>query len=581
MNTISLLLVLFAAAPTGTSVLPLLKIGQGPRGAALGEAYAGLANDASAVYWNPAGLAALDEYHLALSHHLWFEGITDEVFQAAVPAARGSAGFGLVYSGEPGVEEWSEENQPGDTFGTWNLAVSGGYGLRLDRFHIGAAVQGLVEDLHAGRGFGAAVDLGGIARPLPGLGVGLVCRHVGVMSYGEGMEKLPTEVVAGVSYATGPVIGCLDVGFPFDNSPNVRLGIEYAPVPEAAFRLGYRTGPSDLASLGALSGITAGLGFALGAFGLDYAIVPYGKLGLTHRIGISAALGRKGPPPVGSLTVKVVDAETRQPLSPYLALSGIKDSTVTTSEVKLAKPPTGQLVVRSVLGGYTPRYDTFSVHGDRVQQEIVAMEKVKYGEMKGGIYDASTKQPIGGRIVYRGVVYGDQTVPADPGTYRFRNLPSGEYRVGVSGPTEDYIPQACTLAIAPGRATERDFYLVKKRMTIVLEGINFETGKADILPQFTTVLDRAGAILKQTPDIRVELAGHTDPREINTKDFPSNWELSRARAEAVRKYLIDKFGIAPERLTATGYADTQPIAPNDSDEGMAKNRRTEFRILEQ
>jgi flagellar motor protein MotB len=94
------------------------------------------------------------------------------------------------------------------------------------------------------------------------------------------------------------------------------------------------------------------------------------------------------------------------------------------------------------------------------------------------------------------------------------------------------------------------------------------------------VLDRAGEILKGSPTIKVELAGHTDPREINTREFPDNWKLSQARAEAVRVYLIDKFGIAPDRLTARGYADTQPVGPNDTEAGMAKNRRTEFRILE-
>ena len=81
-------------------------------------------------------------------------------------------------------------------------------------------------------------------------------------------------------------------------------------------------------------------------------------------------------------------------------------------------------------------------------------------------------------------------------------------------------------------------------------------GKADILPQFIPILDRAGDILRQTPDIRrVELAGHTDPRDISTSTFPSNWELSDARAKAVRAYLIEKWGIAPDRLTTRGYAE--------------------------
>ena len=58
----------------------------------------------------------------------------------------------------------------------------------------------------------------------------------------------------------------------------------------------------------------------------------------------------------------------------------------------------------------------------------------------------------------------------------------------------------------------------------------------------------------------------------------SNSEPSQARAEAVKQYLASKWGTSPERFAAHGYADKQTIAPNDCDEGMARNRRTEFRI---
>ena len=109
--------------------------------------------------------------------------------------------------------------------------------------------------------------------------------------------------------------------------------------------------------------------------------------------------------------------------------------------------------------------------------------------------------------------------------------------------------------VEPGRITNKDFYLVKPRQTIVLHGVNFETGKADLLPEFDSVLARAGEILRTNPGIMVELAGHTDPREIATVRYPSNRELSQARAEAVKQYLVSKWGIASERLTAHGYAD--------------------------
>jgi flagellar motor protein MotB len=91
----------------------------------------------------------------------------------------------------------------------------------------------------------------------------------------------------------------------------------------------------------------------------------------------------------------------------------------------------------------------------------------------------------------------------------------------------------------------------------------------------------AGEVLTASRGIATELTGHTDPREIATAQYPSNLRLSQARADAVRQYLIKTRGIALERLVAHGYADTQPIAPNNTEDGMARNRRTESRITGQ
>ncbi len=571
-----------ALGSSGTSCLPFLKLGQGPRSAALGESYTSLAEDASAIYWNPAGLARIAGYQFAASHQQWFTGITDEVGHAAIPLGPGALGIGLVYSGDRGFEGWTEQNEPNGTFSTWSSVLSLGYGMTiLDNYQVGATVKGLMEGLVAASGTGAAVDLGFIGHPLTGLGVGLAARHLGAISYGSVTEKLPTEFAVGANYKVAGFTGTIDVAVPLADNPNVRLGVEYAPIKEAALRIGYRTGPTDLGGLGFASGLTGGLGVTVGNFGLDYAFVPYGRLGLTHRVGLRFTPVPPEKPKFGAVALTVVDAETKLPLVVFLTLAGARDTSATTDELTLSGLEPVELKVRAVASGYLPKEDAVRVIAGRELPLIVAMERVKYGTVKGGLFDAGTKQHIGGRVVYRGPVLGEEAVKPELGTYQLRNLPSGDYRVGITGPSEDYIPQSCTLQVTGGVTTERDFYLARKQQTIVLDGVNFETGKADILPQFDTVLNRAGEILRQSPTIKVELAGHTDPREINTKDFPDNWKLSQARADAVRLYLIEKCGVAADRLTAHGYADTQPLGPNDTEAGMAKNRRTEFRILEQ
>ncbi len=197
------------------------------------------------------------------------------------------------------------------------------------------------------------------------------------------------------------------------------------------------------------------------------------------------------------------------------------------------------------------------------------------------VFDAKTRKPIGATAEYRGMAFGKINNDSISGSFVLRNLPPGTYTFTITAKDPIYIPQSCSVIIAPGKLTEREFYLVKKREKIVLRGVNFATGKADLRPESYVILDKAGKILLDYPDIIVEVAGHTDPREISTTDFPSNWKLSFARAGVVREYLIKKFNLNAERLIARGYADTQPIAPNTTDEGMAKNRRTEFRIIDE
>lgn len=112
------------------------------------------------------------------------------------------------------------------------------------------------------------------------------------------------------------------------------------------------------------------------------------------------------------------------------------------------------------------------------------------------------------------------------------------------------------------------------RAQIVVEGITFETGSARILPESEAMLAPAITLLRDNPDARVEIGGHTD----NVGDPAFNLRLSGQRAEAVRRYLI-QHGIAGRRLTTRGYGETRPRDTNDTEEGRARNRRIEFTHL--
>lgn len=106
----------------------------------------------------------------------------------------------------------------------------------------------------------------------------------------------------------------------------------------------------------------------------------------------------------------------------------------------------------------------------------------------------------------------------------------------------------------------------------------FSSGKATLTKDAFEIFSQLTRFFYEHADYTIAIRGHTDDRDIETKEFPSNWELSAVRATSVLRYFIRQ-GIDPERMTATGYADFIPVAPNDTAENRAKNRRVEF-VLE-
>jgi len=108
--------------------------------------------------------------------------------------------------------------------------------------------------------------------------------------------------------------------------------------------------------------------------------------------------------------------------------------------------------------------------------------------------------------------------------------------------------------------------------SVTIHGILFDTGKATIRPDSEKVLATIGELLKANAALKLEIQGHTD----NVGAKAANQTLSQQRADAVRQYLITKFGIAAARLTAAGFGDTKPVGPNTTEDGRAQNRRVEL-----
>jgi len=120
----------------------------------------------------------------------------------------------------------------------------------------------------------------------------------------------------------------------------------------------------------------------------------------------------------------------------------------------------------------------------------------------------------------------------------------------------------------------------KDMLTVdVAEQLFFDSGRADLKDTGKAVLKKVGEAVKGYNDKVIRVVGHTDNVPIKTKAFPSNWELSVARATTVVRYLQET-GVPPDRMVASGRAEFQPVAENDTADGRKKNRRIEITLVD-
>jgi chemotaxis protein MotB len=143
--------------------------------------------------------------------------------------------------------------------------------------------------------------------------------------------------------------------------------------------------------------------------------------------------------------------------------------------------------------------------------------------------------------------------------------------------TQEELSRSLQDEIAKGNITIQQ---VRDRLTInMVDRVLFDSGRAQIKPAGLKVLKQVSDVLNKVTDKQIRIEGHTDNIPISTKlqdRYKTNWELSTARATTVVRYLIDQGGVQPQSLSAVGYADTHPIASNDSEAGRSSNRRIEI-----
>jgi outer membrane protein OmpA-like peptidoglycan-associated protein len=165
--------------------------------------------------------------------------------------------------------------------------------------------------------------------------------------------------------------------------------------------------------------------------------------------------------------------------------------------------------------------------------------------------------------------YAEVLVPAGS-SYEVKYLSLGRKEIAATVPVSDEPNQSIHLTLRYRRIDPPKPPEPEPEEHFVLEGVEFDTGKATLRPASFRRLDEVVEYLQHKPDLRLEISGHTDDRGSEE----ANKALSERRAEACRDYLVRR-GVDPSRLQAAGYGAERPIASNDTPEGRQRNRRIE------
>lgn len=284
----------FAAVNNNASIIfPLLSMGVGARALGMGDAYTAVADDASAVYWNTAGLSRVKSGQLGLTYDKWFVDTMFGQIQFAYPLSVGTIGADIIYLNTGSLMGMDDSGHPTQALNLYNIGGCVGYGISLtESISVGVALKLISQSTGNLSSSGIAADAGFLFKT--GIfAAGLNLQNIGSSS-GSGYS-LPTNIKVGI--AVKPIdershglLLALDTQYILKDSVSLSAGVEYLYDKMFALRLGYKTifGNPDLEGI---TGISGGVGVKLGSISFDYALVPYGDLGLTQKATLSYNFG--------------------------------------------------------------------------------------------------------------------------------------------------------------------------------------------------------------------------------------------------------------------------------------------------
>lgn len=304
-----------AASPdAGTSAAQFLKLGAGARASGMGDAVAAIVDDATALYWNPAGLSGLTGGSLSVMHAQWLSDISYEWAAYACPVSRaGAVGAGVQYLSYGSLNKRDVTGLETGTLAPSDLSAAVSYAHAIGRTSVGVSLKYIATtiehtalayaaDIGVQRAFGARIQAGAAVQ---NIGSG--------MQFNGESDPLPLNIkLGGACAVTRSLIVAADVNQAIDDEITAGTGLEYvcavAGGTAVAVRIGYSTAARDT---GGFNGMAAGLGCTFQDVTIDYAFVPYGELGNTQRISLAVRFARNAPAVAGQRARKTSVAAQR------------------------------------------------------------------------------------------------------------------------------------------------------------------------------------------------------------------------------------------------------------------------------
>ena len=273
----------------GTSSAQFLKLGAGARAAGMGDAFVAVADDATGAYWNPAGLGQIQSPEIAFMHNDWLVDTQYQYAGGVLPLERGVIGLSIQRIDYGDIDRYTAADARDGSFDAGSMAANLSFGFEMrDGLYLGGTAKYLQEAIETEKASSFAGDAGVLYR-WDRYSVGAALQNIGpALKMVQESYDLPQTLRLGAAgrFLNERLLMGLAISAPNDNDPAVHAGAEFRLNSLLAFRGGYSAAPGNNLDVDGLTGVTAGLGITLNAFTLDYALVPFGDLGMTHRASI-------------------------------------------------------------------------------------------------------------------------------------------------------------------------------------------------------------------------------------------------------------------------------------------------------